>query len=78
MSLLDKEELIIKNIPLVKYMASKYYTSKLGLEYEDLVSYGTMGLIDAANKFDCGKGAKFSTFASLKIKSFIIDEIRKS
>lgn len=73
----EQEEFIISHMPLVKYMASKYYTSKMGMEYEDLVSYGFMGLIDAANKFDVNRGVKFSTYASIRISSYIIDEIRK-
>ncbi len=73
----EQEEFIISHMPLVKYMASKYYTSKMGMEYEDLVSYGVMGLIDAANKFDVNRGVKFSTYASIRISSYIIDEIRK-
>jgi RNA polymerase sigma factor for flagellar operon FliA len=73
----EQEEFIISHMPLVKYMASKYYTSKMGMEYEDLVSYGVMGLIDAANKFDVDRGVKFSTYASIRISSYIIDEIRK-
>lgn len=77
MCLSNKEELVLENIPLVKHIASKYYTSKLGMEYEDLVSYGVMGLIDATNKYDSQRGAKFSTYASLRIKSCIIDEIRR-
>lgn len=75
---MNKDELIIKNMPLVKYIASKYHTKKIGIEYEDLVSYGTIGLIDATKKFDESKGVKFSTFASMKITSAIIDEIRKN
>jgi len=47
-----------------------------GFEYDDLVSCGYMGLIDAINRFDESKGAKFSTYASIKIKSYILDEIR--
>ncbi len=74
----DREELIVKNIPLVKFIASKYHTKKIGIEYEDLVGYGTIGLIDATKKFDPSKGVKFSTFASMKITSAIIDEIRKN
>lgn len=73
----QQEELIISNMPLVKHIASKYYTSKMGMEYEDLVSYGVMGLIDATNKFDESRGVKFSTYASIRISSYIIDEIRK-
>lgn len=73
----EQEELIMSNMSLVKHIASKYYTNKIGMEYEDLVSYGVMGLIDASNKFDENRGVKFSTYASIRISSYIIDEIRK-
>jgi len=62
---------------LVKYIASKYYAENIGIEYEDLVSYGTMGLIDAANKYENDRNCKFSTYASMKIRAFIVDEIRR-
>lgn len=45
------EEYILENMNLVRYMASRYFTKNIGIEYEDLVSYGTMGLIEAANSF---------------------------
>lgn len=73
----EQEKYILENINLVRYISSKYYTESIGIEYEDLVSYGTMGLIDAANKYDVNRNCKFSTYASLKIKSYIIDEIRR-
>ena len=73
----NQDELIINNMNIVKNIASKYYTDKIGLEYEDLVSYGVMGLIDATKKFDDKRGVKFSTYASIRISSYIIDEIRK-
>lgn len=77
MTVCEQEEFIINNMPLVKTIASKYHNSKVGIEYEDLVSYGVMGLLDAIDKFDENRGAKFSTYASIRISSFIIDEIRK-
>jgi len=73
----SQEELIVNNMNIVRNIASKYYTDKIGLEYEDLVSYGVMGLIDARKKFDYKRGVKFSTYASIRVSSFIIDEIRK-
>lgn len=73
----EQEKYILENMNLVRYIASKYYTESIGIEYEDLVSYGTMGLIDAADKYDEDRNCKFSTYASLKIKSYIIDEIRR-
>ena len=71
------EEYILENMNLVRYMASRYFTKNIGIEYEDLVSYGTMGLIEAANSYKEDKNCKFSTYASLKIKAAIIDEIRR-
>lgn len=47
------------------------------VEYEDLVSYGIFGLIDAIDKFDCFKEVKFETYASLRIRGAILDQIRK-
>lgn len=47
------------------------------LEYDDLISYGMLGLIDAVEKFDVGKGVKFETYASIRIKGGIIDQLRR-
>ena len=47
------------------------------VEYDDLVGYGTFGLIDAIDKFDLMKGVKFETYASLRIRGAILDQIRK-
>ena len=74
----DREKYILNNLKLVKYIASKYYTDNFGIDFDDLVSYGNMGLIDAANKYDETRNCKFSTYASLKIRSYIIDEIRRN
>ena len=46
------------------------------MEYDDLVGYGTFGLIDAIDKFDIDKGVKFETYASLRIRGAIIDSVR--
>ena len=47
------------------------------VEYEDLVSYGVFGVIDAIDKFDTNKDVKFETYASLRIRGSILDQIRK-
>jgi RNA polymerase sigma factor for flagellar operon FliA len=63
----------------VKYIASRVLIGKgKYIEYEDLVSYGMVGLMDAFNKFDVSKGMKFSTYASIRIKGSMIDELRKN
>jgi RNA polymerase sigma factor for flagellar operon FliA len=44
---------------------------------EDMISAAMVGLIDAANKFDPGKGVKFKTFAEYRVRGSILDEMRK-
>ena len=72
------EKIIIEYAGLVKLVAGRLSMS-LGhnVEYDDLVGYGTFGLIDAIEKFDYSKGYKFETYASLRIRGAILDQIRK-
>ena len=73
-----REQVIKKYIPLVKYIASRVIVGKTKyIEFEDLVGYGMLGLMDALNKYDKEKGMKFSTYASIRIRGSMIDEIRK-
>lgn len=73
-----REKIILEYAPLVKVVAGRL-SMYLGynVEYEDLVSYGIFGLIDAIDKFDCMKEVKFETYASLRIRGSILDQIRK-
>lgn len=74
-----REQVVKKYIPLVKYIASRVIIGKSKyIEFEDLVGYGMLGLMDAINKFDESRGMKFSTYASIRIKGSMIDEIRKN
>lgn len=73
-----REQLILEYAPLVKVVAGRL-SMYLGynVEYDDLVSYGIFGLIDAIDKFDTLKEVKFETYASLRIRGSILDQIRK-
>ena len=73
-----QEKIIIEYAGLVKLVAGRL-SMYLGynVEYDDLVGYGTFGLIDAVDKFDYSKGVKFETYASLRIRGAILDQIRK-
>lgn len=73
-----REKIIIEYASLVKVVAGRL-SMYLGynVEYDDLVSYGIFGLIDAIDKFDLGKDVKFETYASLRIRGSILDQIRK-
>ncbi len=73
-----KDTLIVEYAHLVKYVASRM-SLMVGqyVDFDDLVGYGVFGLIDAVDKFDYDKGFKFETYAQLRIKGAIIDNIRK-
>ena len=73
-----REKLILEYAPLVKLVAGRL-SMYLGynVDYEDLVSYGIFGLIDAIDKFEYAKAVKFETYASLRIRGAILDQIRK-
>ena len=73
-----REQLILEYAPLVKLVAGRL-SMYLGynVEYDDLVSYGIFGLIDAIDKFDSMKEVKIETYASLRIRGSILDQIRK-
>lgn len=73
-----RDTIIIEYAPLVKVVAGRL-SMYLGynVEYEDLVSYGNFGLIDAIDKYDAAKAVKFETYASLRIRGAILDQIRK-
>ncbi|MCR5418200.1 MAG: FliA/WhiG family RNA polymerase sigma factor [Lachnospiraceae bacterium] len=73
-----REKLILEYAPLVKLVAgrlSMYLGSNV--EFDDLCGYGIFGLIDAIDKYDAFKDVKFETYASLRIRGAILDQIRK-
>lgn len=73
-----REKIILEYAPLVKLVAGRL-SMYLGynVEYDDLVGYGVFGLIDAIDKYDNMKSVKFETYASLRIRGAILDQIRK-
>jgi RNA polymerase sigma factor for flagellar operon FliA len=72
-----RNELVLSYISLVRYVASKVATGLPNtVDRDDLISYGTFGLMDAIAKFDLEKNVKFETYAITRIKGSIIDALR--
>jgi len=73
-----REEIVRKYLYLVKYVAGRV---AIGLppnvEFNDLVSYGILGLFDAIEKYDVNQGNKFETYGVSRIRGAIMDELRK-
>ncbi|MEK8024147.1 MAG: RNA polymerase sigma factor WhiG [Candidatus Hydrogenedentota bacterium] len=69
--------LIERYAPLVKYVAGRMAVNMPPqVEFDDLVSYGIFGLIDAIEKYEPSRGFKFKTYATTRIRGGIIDELR--
>ncbi len=68
--------LIERNLRLVVYIAKKFENT--GVDIEDLISIGTIGLIKAINTFDPSKNIKLATYASRCIENEILMFIRKN
>ncbi len=68
---------IEKYAPLVKYVAGRVMANiPSSVDFQDLVSFGILGLIDAIDKFDLSREIKFKTYAVTRIRGAIFDELR--
>ncbi len=75
---IDKSALLEQHTVLVKRIAY-HLLAKLpaSVIVDDLIQSGMIGLLEAANNFDASKGASFETFAGIRIRGAMLDEIRR-
>jgi RNA polymerase sigma factor for flagellar operon FliA len=75
----DKDHLLTEHMPLVKKLAH-HMKAKLppSVEVDDLIQAGMMGLLDAINRYEDNHGAQFETYAVLRIRGAMLDELRNS
>ncbi|WP_075792924.1 RNA polymerase sigma factor FliA [Massilia putida] len=75
----DKNSLLTEHMPLVKRLAHQM-KAKLppSVEVDDLIQAGMMGLLDAINRYEENHGAQFETYAVLRIRGAMLDELRSS
>ncbi len=74
---LSREEIILKFTPLIKYIAHRL-AMRLPphITADDLIGAGVIGLMDAIEKFDPAKKVQFKTYAEIRIKGSMLDELR--
>ncbi len=74
----NKASIVEQYAPLVKKIAH-HLLARLpaSVQLDDLLQAGMMGLLEASSKFDGSKGAKFETFAGIRIRGSMLDEIRR-
>ena len=73
----EREALITSHLGKVKYIADRF-AAKLppSVEREDLYGAGVVGLIDAVERFDASRGIAFTTFAEMRVRGAILDNLR--
>ena len=72
------EDLIVENVALVKRIA-QHLAARLpsSVDIDDLMQSGMVGLLEAAGNFDASRGASFETYAGIRIRGAMLDDIRK-
>lgn len=74
-----RERLLARHLPLVHHVARQVMrTLTVDVELDELVSAGSMGLINAIDSFDRSRGLAFSTYAAPRIRGAILDDLRRS
>src|SRR5262249_29715102 len=76
---LSQSQRIVASLPFVEALARRMAASMPhSIDIGDLVQDGVIGLIDAANRFDEGRGIKFETFAERRVRGAMIDALRRA
>ncbi len=72
-----EERWILDHLPLVRHVVNKV-TGSTGYrgDVDDLISAGTLGLVKAARAFDPGRDSEFKTYAYIRVRGAVIDELR--
>jgi len=75
----DSDDLVTKHAPLVKRIAY-HLMSRLppSVQADDLIQAGMIGLLEASRNYDAKQGASFETYAGIRIRGAMLDEIRKN
>jgi RNA polymerase sigma factor for flagellar operon FliA len=76
---LPQHDLVVRHAELVKRIAY-HLVSRMppNVEVDDLIQSGMLGLLDAAKHYSADKGANFETYAGIRIRGAMLDDIRKS
>ncbi len=75
----QRHDLIVAHLPLVRHILGRLKTKfPRGMDLENLEAAGVLGLVEAANRFDAQRGVRFETFAYVRIRGAILDELRRN
>lgn len=79
MQVVNKDDVVSRHAPLVKRIAY-HLMSRLppSVQADDLIQAGMIGLLEASRNYDSTQGASFETYAGIRIRGAMLDEIRKN
>ncbi len=73
----NTDQIVQEYSPMIKYVANRIALRlPPHIEVDDLISVGAIGLMDAIEKYDPNRGAKFKTYAEFRVRGSILDELR--
>ena len=73
----NMDQIVQEFSPMIKYVANRIALRlPPHIEVDDLISVGAIGLMDAVEKYDPTRGAKFKTYAEFRVRGSILDELR--
>ncbi len=73
----DREKLVLDHVPLLRHIVGRM-SVPAGFDRDDLLGWGMVGLLSAADSWDATRGLKFSTYAFPRIRGAILDEMRRA
>lgn len=72
-----REDMVLRHVSLIHYVLGRLgVTAEIGMDYEDLVHQGLLGLIDAVDRYNPEYGTQFSTYATVRIRGKVLDYLR--
>ena len=74
----DYEQEIVKHLPFVRRVVNRIDIKSTEYDKDDLFNIGVIGLMDALKKYDASKKVTFESYAYIRVKGAIIDEVRKT
>ena len=75
----QRNELILAHLPLVRHVIGRLRAKcPRGIDLENLEAAGVLGLVEAANRFEPERGTRFETFAYMRIRGAVLDELRRN
>jgi RNA polymerase sigma factor FliA len=74
------QETLVKNHALLVKRIAHHLLGRLpqSVQLDDLIQAGMLGLLEATRHYDSSKGASFETYAGIRIKGYMLDEVRKN